>query len=150
MRHGESTWNAAGRMQGQDPTPPLTDLGRAQVEEATQTLLESGVTGIVTSPARRATESAAIVATRLGLDVREDPLLVERGLDETWESVEARIRAVVASVPAPGTLLVTHGDVIGYAAHLLAGLAPTVPGNGSVLRLVTRATPPGWRADVLC
>ena len=33
VRHGESTWNADGRWQGQ-ADPPLSDLGRSQAAEA--------------------------------------------------------------------------------------------------------------------
>jgi broad specificity phosphatase PhoE len=34
VRHGESTWNVAGRMQGQTAPPALTDRGRRQAVEA--------------------------------------------------------------------------------------------------------------------
>ncbi len=158
MRHGESTWNAAGRMQGQDPRPPLTERGRHQVA-ATATLLAGGlleahpevrVSAIVTSPARRARQSADIVADRLGLQVREEPLLLERGLDEPWESVEQRIRAVVTADLSPGTLLMTHGDVVAYAAHLLAEVSVPVPANASVIGLTPRPTPASWQLDALC
>jgi broad specificity phosphatase PhoE len=34
VRHGGSTWNVAGRMQGRTASPALTDRGRRQAAEA--------------------------------------------------------------------------------------------------------------------
>ena len=72
-RHGESTWNAAGRWQGQ-ADPPLSRRGREQAKALAERLLERlGGTGIgllATSPLARARETAAIVAERLGTPAR--------------------------------------------------------------------------------
>ncbi len=132
MRHGESTWNVAGREQGRTAHPPLTDRGRAQVVAAAETLTQSGVTAVVCSPLVRARESADLVAAHLGLDVVEDPLLVERGLDETVDDVLERIRIFVARQPLDSTLVVSHGDLIAYAHALLTGSTPSLPANAEV------------------
>lgn len=132
MRHGESTWNVAGREQGRTAHPPLTERGRAQVAAAADDLARCGVTGIVCSPLVRARESAELVAARLGLDVVEDPLLVERGADETVDDVLRRVGTFLARPPLDGTLVVSHGDLIAYAHALLTGTAPSLPANAEV------------------
>ena len=66
LRHGQSTWNAEGRWQGQSD-PPLSPLGREQAEEAAGKLAEIGVTTVVTSDLDRARTTGQIVAKALGL-----------------------------------------------------------------------------------
>lgn len=148
MRHGESTWNALGRMQWQDPRPPLTDRGRTQVADTAETLLGL-VTAVVTSPAVRAVQSAAIVGKRFGLAPVEDPRLVELGRDETLQELQTRIRDVVRADLPPGTLLITHGDVVAHTARLLAGVRLGVPANAAVVRLTPAETSVGWALDAL-
>lgn len=74
LRHGESTWNAARRVQGLGD-PPLTAVGRAQALAAAGALLTHPPDAIVCSPLRRARESACIVASVLGLSFE---------IDERW------------------------------------------------------------------
>ena len=76
VRHGQSTWNALGRWQGQ-ADPPLSPLGEEQAAEAAERLEATGVavTGVVTSDLVRARRTGEIVAAALGLgpvDVRPD------------------------------------------------------------------------------
>ena len=68
LRHGESVANAAGRFAGQGDDSPLTEKGRTQARQAAHRLPD-GLTWIVSSPLRRARESATIVRDELGLDV---------------------------------------------------------------------------------
>ena len=76
VRHGESTWNADGRWQGQ-ADPPLTDHGRQQAVNAAAAI--GSVDAIVTSDLERAAETGAILARQLGVDhVATDPGLRER------------------------------------------------------------------------
>lgn len=75
-RHGETEWNRAGRWQGQ-ADPPLNDLGRRQAETLADQLASDGVAAIYSSDLRRASETARIVANRLGLAVTEDRALRE-------------------------------------------------------------------------
>ena len=153
MRHGESTWNAAGRMQFQNPHPPLTERGRDQVT-ATAAVLDGLVASVVTSPATRARESAEIVADVLSLPLSDDARLVELGRDETIDGLSERVLAVVGDIravaPEQPVLLVTHGDVIAHAARLLADVALPLPANASAVRLVLREGTPAWALDALC
>ena len=76
MRHGETAWNRERRVMG-DLDIALTDEGRAQCEAAAVLLEGFGVNRIITSPLRRAAESAALVAARLGIAIETDQRLVE-------------------------------------------------------------------------
>ncbi|HEX7277273.1 MAG TPA: histidine phosphatase family protein [Acidimicrobiales bacterium] len=66
VRHGQSTWNALGRWQGQ-ADPPLSPLGEEQAVEAAEQLQGTGVTGVVTSDLVRARRTGEIVADALGV-----------------------------------------------------------------------------------
>jgi broad specificity phosphatase PhoE len=78
VRHGETDWNRERRFQGHADTP-LNETGRAQAAELADALADDGVSAIYTSPLRRASETAAIVAARLGLEAR--PLDALREID---------------------------------------------------------------------
>lgn len=132
VRHGQSTWNAMDRMQGHELSPPLTDLGRAQSAEAAEALVDRGIVRILSSPAVRAQETAAVLAERLGLPVVTDPLLLEKGLDEEVVDVVARVRSVLDAGHPDHTVAVSHGDTIALAIGLLTGTAPELPANGSI------------------
>lgn len=137
LRHGESTWNAVGRMQGHTAHPPLTDRGRAQAAAAAEELAGQGITRVLTSPAVRARQTADIVAARLGVKVDEDPDLVEKGLDEDSTAATARIWALLQRLPADETLLVvTHGDVFVIAVELLTGERIPLPDNCQTAQVV--------------
>jgi broad specificity phosphatase PhoE len=84
MRHGETAWNRERRIMG-DLDIPLTDEGRAQCAAAAELVERFGIDRIVTSPLRRAAETAAIVAERLRVDVREDARLVEVRFGDDWQ-----------------------------------------------------------------
>jgi len=81
IRHGESTWNVHFGRCRIDPgiaDPPLTAKGRAQAADAAKALEGAGLDRLVTSPYRRAVETAAIIADILGLDIHVEPLVRER------------------------------------------------------------------------
>jgi 2,3-bisphosphoglycerate-dependent phosphoglycerate mutase len=67
-RHGETDWNRENRFQGH-ADPPLNALGRTQSAELAADLAGEPIARVYTSPLRRASETAAIVAERLGLQV---------------------------------------------------------------------------------
>jgi probable phosphoglycerate mutase len=72
LRHGETAYTAAKRFSGSGgEDPPLTDVGRRQAEAAARALLPAGVEAILSSPVRRARQTADVVAAALGLPVRE-------------------------------------------------------------------------------
>lgn len=81
MRHGQTDWNLAGRVQGHTNIP-LNDTGRAQAREAAERLAEQGHrwSFITSSPLDRARETAEIIATRLGMSLASpiDNLIEQR------------------------------------------------------------------------
>lgn len=133
VRHGQSTWNLIDRMQGHELSPPLTELGREQAAAAAESLADAGVVRLLSSPAVRARETADIIGARLGLDVVEDPMLLEKGLEESMVEVLVRVRQVLDRDLPDHTVVVSHGDTIGLAVGLLSGQRPELPANGSIL-----------------
>jgi broad specificity phosphatase PhoE len=157
VRHGQSTWNAEGRWQGQ-ADPPLSDLGRWQAALAAERL--GAFDAIVASPLERAHDTAHIIAELLGAGpVVVDHDLMERHagewagltraeIDERWpgylddgrrptgyeqdEAVLERVLGAVTrigeAVPAGDVLVVTHGGVI-YALERLLDAAFERIGN---------------------
>jgi probable phosphoglycerate mutase len=81
VRHGATPHTADKRFSGglAGSNPGLSDDGRAQVREVADWLAPIGaaVETVVSSPVRRARESAEIVAERLGLGVVEEPAFAE-------------------------------------------------------------------------
>jgi glucosyl-3-phosphoglycerate phosphatase len=132
VRHGQSTWNAIDRMQGHELSPPLTDLGRTQSAQAADALVGRGVVHLLSSPATRALETAAVIGERLGLDVVTEPLLLEKGLDEDIAQVLTRIQKILGAELPEHTVAVSHGDTIALAMGLLTGTPPELPTNGSI------------------
>jgi probable phosphoglycerate mutase len=85
VRHGQSTWNAAGRVQGQSARAGgLTAAGRAEARRSAALLTERHPDAgrIVTSDLDRARETAEIIAGVLGLPVEPDPDLREQRLGD--------------------------------------------------------------------
>ncbi len=83
VRHGETDWNRDGRWQGGSDTE-LNELGREQAQAVAEEIDDVDV--IYSSDLARASETAEIVARRLGLDVNLDPRLRERGFG-SWEGL---------------------------------------------------------------
>jgi probable phosphoglycerate mutase len=65
-RHGETDWNAQGRMQGQTDVP-LNDVGRDQARDLADQLRGKKLGAVGASDLLRASETASIVAETLGL-----------------------------------------------------------------------------------
>ena len=156
VRHGESTWNAEHRLQGQ-ADPPLSELGREQA-----VALEPFLDGIpdhrLTSDLTRAVQTAELlglagaptdqrwreidIGAWAGFTLDElDPDAVaawQRGEHfpgETWPQMQARVGAAVDELRGEDAIVVTHGGCIGAATALVSGadarsLAP--PANASL------------------
>ena len=75
-RHGETDWNRLGRWQGH-ADPPLNEAGLSQAAELAERLAGDGIAAVYSSDLVRASETARVVADRLGLDVVEDARLRE-------------------------------------------------------------------------
>jgi broad specificity phosphatase PhoE len=92
VRHGESTYNSQGRVQGQ-ADPPLSDLGRAQARALAAALAAESVEAVFASPLKRAFETAEIVAAALGVPLSADERLKEIAVGvfqgKTWDEIEA-------------------------------------------------------------
>lgn len=102
VRHGESTWNADGRWQGQ-ADPPLSDRGRSQAAEAAARV--GTVDAVVTSDLERAAHTGRILADLLGVDhVATEPRLRERDAGPlsglTRADIHQRFPGLLADDPA--------------------------------------------------
>jgi broad specificity phosphatase PhoE len=78
LRHGESTWNASGLVQGQAEGPKLNATGRRQAAAASDVVSRLPVTTIISSDLVRAEQTASIVGQKLGLAWSLDTDLRER------------------------------------------------------------------------
>ena len=77
-RHGETTWNRSGRVQGWAPTP-LTERGHEQAAALGAYLAAAyDVDRLVSSDLRRAEETVRHVATATGVDPAFEPAWRER------------------------------------------------------------------------
>ena len=89
LRHGETVWNAEGRMQGAVLDSPLTAKGRAQAARQGQLLGNCDLTGFVaiSSPLGRALETAAIAVSPFVATIGTDDRLREIGVGD-WQGVQ--------------------------------------------------------------
>lgn len=86
LRHGQTTWNAAGRVQGQLESE-LSDLGREHARRQGAILARMGLPeglGVYCSPQRRTRQTAELALGALGLAPRFDDRLKEIHLGN-WE-----------------------------------------------------------------
>lgn len=89
IRHAQSTWNRDGRVQGHR-NPPLAPEGRESARRLARFLHDrfgpfpKMSTRIVSSPLKRALETAGFIGKKLSLPVCGRPNLKELGLGE-WE-----------------------------------------------------------------
>jgi broad specificity phosphatase PhoE len=90
VRHGETEWNAASRMQGQLDSP-LTARGRAQMAAVGELLARLGVDAFVASPLGRVRQSLAILNASLALPVQFDDRLQEWSAGEWSGELYAEI-----------------------------------------------------------
>jgi len=141
LRHGQSTWNAEGRWQGQADVP-LSPLGEAQAREAAGRVAAGDFQRLVSSHLQRARRTAEILGEALGLAVEIDAELREIDVGE-WQGLtrdEIRARAPEAladwsegrSESTPGGELRTHLTERARLA-LLRAAAASSPGDRVLL-----------------
>ena len=144
VRHGETDWNAARKIQGRTDIP-LNDTGRGQARRAGELLARRSWDAVYASPLSRALETAEIIAAELGIDtvtvvddVQERDYGAAEGLtfaeietqfpagipaadQETREQVGRRVvRALVEIArthPGEKVIIVSHGGAIRGVLH---------------------------------
>lgn len=84
-RHGRTTWNAAGRFQGQ-ADPPLDPVGQEQSRQAANYLAVDPPDLILTSDLTRATSTAAALTQLIDTPVKVEPRLREIDLGN-WQGL---------------------------------------------------------------
>ncbi|BAN96899.1 phosphoglycerate mutase [Plautia stali symbiont] len=76
VRHGETVWNAARRIQGQSDSP-LTDKGEQQAHQVGKRVKSLGITHVIASDLGRTRRTAVIIADACGCTVTLDARLRE-------------------------------------------------------------------------
>ena len=149
VRHGETDWNADGRLQGQTDRP-LSDFGRRQAQRLADELADEELEAIYASDLSRARQTAEILGGRLGLAIVLDPDLREKDWG-TWEGLTAierdrvefvgesteahqertlrALRRIAERHPGGRVLVVTHGGSMRRVQTAALGMALPVVEN---------------------
>lgn len=122
VRHGQTDWNLAGRLQGQTDIP-LNETGREQAREVGRKLIGQDFSLILASPLARARETAVLIAQQIGAATGNAvPELIERG----FGPLEGRIMAEVSDKESAAA-----ADQIEPRAHILNRAVPALLGLAS-------------------
>ncbi len=93
VRHGQTDWNAQGRIQGQLDIP-LNEEGKSQAKIAAEKLKNHKISSIISTDLQRGLETAQIINRYHNLEIKTDPRLREKyyamweGI--TWNEVHAQ------------------------------------------------------------
>jgi 2,3-bisphosphoglycerate-dependent phosphoglycerate mutase len=149
VRHGETDWNAEGRLQGHTDTQ-LNDFGRRQARGLADALVGRGIDALYSSDLARARETAEIIGERIGVpvelvvDLREKDWGTWEGLTgaerarvefagETTEAHRTRVLRALRSIsgrhPQGRVLVVTHGGSVRRVQAAALGMALPVVEN---------------------
>jgi probable phosphoglycerate mutase len=146
VRHGESTWNTLGLAQGHCDQARLTRHGEQQAWMVAAQLHSRPIGALYASDLCRARQTAAPLASVLGLPVTGDARLRERCLGVLEGTDAAAIHPTVSGVrarrvvdpdarPAGGeSLRDFYWRVAGFADDLAARLAGSAPQPGGAAR----------------
>jgi broad specificity phosphatase PhoE len=138
LRHAESASNAHTGTEtlSEEAGDRLTERGLQQARAAGEGLAGRGFTRLMTSPMRRAAETADLVGAALGIEPAVVPHAHELGAGESFEQLVARIRRLKADLEALDAgerpLVVTHGIFIRFFlldAVLADGFEPPMAGR---------------------
>jgi broad specificity phosphatase PhoE len=161
-RHGETAWNALGKLQGHTDIE-LNDTGREQARVLAAGLGEAAITSVWTSDLARARETGAIVASALGLaaptiepELRERKFGVFEGLTraECEAQHPAAWRDWVAQIGTPPGAE-SRVDAIARLGRALARIAAVAEGrrglidDGAILVVSHGGAMRLWLMDVL-
>lgn len=148
VRHGETDWNAARRIQGSTDIP-LNGTGRRQALATGRLLARRSWDALYASPLSRAFETASIIGAEVGLPAPIPlPEIVERNYGEaeglTGSEIDARFPG---DAPVPSRE--TREEVVARVLPALLELAERhsgqnviVVGHGGVIRSVLHAVDP--------
>ncbi len=112
VRHGETEWNRAGRIQGHADSP-LTREGVLQAEAMGRRLARESIDAVIASDLGRAHHTAAILCQHVPLAINAEPRLRERAfgvgegltyaeIDERFPEMFSRVRQTDPDFAAPG------------------------------------------------
>ena len=151
VRHGETDWNAARRVQGTTDIP-LNDYGRAQARRTGRLLASRRWDAVISSPLSRARETAELIAQEIG---GSSPEIVDAMAERQYGAAEGLdYRTLDAQfppdVPVPGRE--SREEVAARVLPALVALAEGRRGqklivvtHGGVIRTVVNAVEPGNR-----
>lgn len=97
VRHGQTTWNIEGRLQGQTANSELTELGHQQAQMAAAQLQSFPARYLFVSDSLRTQQTAAPIAAVLGLEPILEPLLREQYFGE----MEGKLRTELHACATP-------------------------------------------------
>lgn len=150
VRHGESTWNAVRRWQGQ-ADPPLTERGEAQASRAAVAAADHGPFDlVVTSTLQRASQTGQIIAAGTGLSVAEPVDSLKERAAGDWEGltraeIEDRFPGYLDADRRPDGYE-DDASIVQRAGSAMADLAAAHPGgsllvvsHGGVIHALERA-----------
>ena len=145
IRHGETEWNRAGRLQGQTDVP-LEETGRLQLKKTGEQLAISNITvdHILSSPLGRALESAKIVAGKLQYpeeQIHTSPLFLERrfGICEGMtykEAIEHYPDNCFPGMESVEELVARAKKAVDYCTQTYPGQTIIVTTHGAFLKAV--------------
>jgi len=145
IRHGETDWNAIGKLQGREDIS-LNNNGLRQAEDLANFFYTSNFDCIVSSPLQRAFQTAQIISKKISVPLYIEPLLVERcwgdasGLtfeerkrnfpdgiipnQEEFEHMQARAMSAIYSIHSrwmnKRIIVVSHGALINSILHFVS------------------------------
>jgi 2,3-bisphosphoglycerate-dependent phosphoglycerate mutase len=148
VRHGESTWNARGLAQGHDDRARLTSRGLRQARAIAVQLGDRRIRALYASDLRRALQTAAPLASALGLTVVRDARLRERCLGVLEGTAAAAISPAVSGIsdgrvvnpdacPDGGESLRDFYRRVARFADDLAAAEVAIVAHGGTLRMLT-------------
>jgi len=154
VRHGETDWNRARRVQGRTDVP-LNDTGRAQARATGRLLARRRWDAVLSSPLSRAVETAQLIAAEIGLpepEVFEGIMERDYGEAEGLNYYEIERRWPRGGVPGRES----RGDVASRVVPALVELAVARPGqslvvvgHGGSIRAALAAASPAQAHEVI-
>jgi len=152
VRHGETDWNAEGKLQGHTDRP-LNAYGRRQAQTLAERFTSESIDALYASDLSRARETAEILGAKLGLGVDVDPDLREKNWGN-WEGLTSEerlyvdyegetseehrertlraVRRIVERHPGERIVVVTHGGSLRRLQAFVSGFASPVIENCAV------------------